>query len=299
MAFAAQIPRVRERPRSRLLRGALYWHLLSLDAPTVAVLWAWSFERAAGVRISVSALAVLGLGTWLIYVADRLLDARASRSPSSFGPELRERHFFHARHCRTLLAVAWPASLALLWLIVLMPAIDRRDDAVLFAVAMLYFGSVHLAVPRARRWFAREIAVGLVFAMATAVPAWSQMPASRMQMAILVLLFAALCCLNTIAIEVWEQPHSPRRFSVSLAAGLLAACAAALAFSRGMHGSADGALLLCAALSAVALYSLDALHRRRSTQDAAPDDAARWLLLLRVAADAALLTPLLAVAPWR
>jgi hypothetical protein len=299
VAFAVQIPRVCERPRSRLLRGALYWHLLSLDAPTVAVLWAWSFERAAGTRISLSALAVLGLGTWLIYVADRLLDARPARSQSAPQTELRERHFFHARHRRTLLAVAWPAAAALLWLIARMPAIDRRDDAILFAVAMLYFGSVHLAMPRTRRWFTREVMVGLVFALATAVPAWSQALGSRTRMAFLVLLFAALCCLNTIAIEVWEQAGRARRFSVSLAAGTLAACAAALTVWTGAQALAASALILCAGLSAVVLLLLDYIHRRRSTDETAPDDAARWLLLVRVAADAALLTPLLFVVPWR
>lgn len=297
MALAVQVPRVRERPRSRLLRGALYWHLLSLDAPTVAVLWAWSFERATGVRPSVSALAVLGLGTWLIYVADRLLDARSAESASGVRRPLRERHFFHARHRRMLLAAALPAVAALLWLISRMPAMDRRDDAVLFSIAMLYFGSVHLVAPRRRRWFAREIAVGVVFALATAVPAWSQAP--RTQMALLVLLFAGLCCLNTIGIEVWEQSGGDRRFPVPLAACVLGLGACALAVSPGVRDSANGTLLLCAGLSAMMLFSLDALHRRRSSQAAAPDDSAAWLLLVRVAADAALLTPLLLVVAWR
>lgn len=296
MAFAVQVPTVCERPRSRLLRIALYWHLLSLDAPTVAVLWAWSFEHAAGVHTSASAIAVLGLGTWLIYVADRLLDARPLRTRSQ--ARLRERHFFHARHCRTLLALAWPVVVALLWLIVRMPSADRRDDALLFAVAILYFGSVHLAAPRARRGFAREVMVGVVFALATAIPAWSQTQESRAQMALLVVLFAALCCLNTIAIEVWEQPENARRFSVSMTAGLLALCAATLGLSPEMRDAA-GSLMLCAGLSAMALFCLDALHRRRSSSNPAPDDSTRWLLLVRVAADAALLTPLLLVVPWR
>jgi hypothetical protein len=299
VAFAVQVPRVRERPRSRLLRGALYWHLISLDAPTVAVLWAWSFERAVGTHSDLSALAVLGLGTWLIYVADRLLDARPARDAAAFPAKLRERHFFHARHRRALLAVAFPTVLALLWLISRMPAIDRRDDTVLFAVAMLYFLSVHLAVSRTRRWFAREVMVGLVFALATAIPAWSQALGSHAQMALLVLLFAALCCLNTIAIEVWEQEGNARRFSVSLAAGLLALSANALAFSPRMRVSAGGALVFCAGLSAMVLFGLDALHRRRSGRYAAPDEASRWLLVVRVAADAALLTPLLFVVSWR
>ena len=297
MALAVQVPRVRERPRSRLLRGAVYWHLLSLDAPTVAVLWAWSFERAAQARVSASALAVLGVGTWLIYVADRLLDARPGRR--ALQTELRERHFFHARHRLLLLAVALPAAAALLWLIVHMPAIDRRDDASLFAVAMLYFGFVHLALPRTRRWFAREATVGVVFALATAVPAWAQAQGSRAIMVLLVTGFAALCCLNTIAIEVWEKRDARSGFSVAAAAAALACCAAGLTLARGLQNSMGVALVLSTGLSATILFWLDVLHRRRLHRKAAPEDAARWLLLVRVAADAALLTPLLIVLPWR
>lgn len=295
MAFAVQVPGVSERPRSRLLRSALYWHLLSLDAPTVAVLWAWSFERAIDRPISISALAVLGLGTWLIYVADRLLDARPPRSACK---ELRERHFFHARHRPALLAVVWPATAGLLCLIVRMPAGDRRDDAVVFAVAMLYFAGIHLVFPRARKWFAREIIVGVVFALATAVPAWSQGLRSRPQLALLVPLFAALCCLNTIAIEVWEQ-DGKRRVSVSLASAALAVSAALLALWTGRQDPTLLPLLVCAGFSAMLLFCLDHLHQRRSAGEAAPDDRAAWLLFVRVAADAALLTPLLFVVPWR
>ncbi|MGC2300913.1 MAG: hypothetical protein WA476_19055, partial [Acidobacteriaceae bacterium] len=77
MALVAPLPTVVEHSRSRRWVVPVHWHLLSLDAPTVAVLWAWSFARAADVHPSGSALAVLGIGTWLIYVADRLLDARS------------------------------------------------------------------------------------------------------------------------------------------------------------------------------------------------------------------------------
>jgi hypothetical protein len=296
VAVAVEVPHVCARPRSRLLQSALYWHLLSLDAPTIAVLWAWSFERAVGGLSSVRALAVLGLGTWLIYVADRLLDARPGRSISD--KELRERHFFHARHRATLLTVVWPVAAALLWLIARMPAIDRREDAILFAVAMLYFASVHLVFPRGRRWFARELMVGIVFALATAVPAWSQAQGSRPRMTLLVLLFAGLCCLNTIAIEVWEQDDG-RRFSISLASVALILCSLALMLHTGRHESDFTPVALCTSLSAMLLLLLDSLHKQRSRGRKVPGDTLNWLLLVRVAADAALLTPLLFVVPWR
>ena len=43
---------------------------------------------------------------------------------------------------------------------------------------------------------------------------------------------------------------------------------------------------------------LDHLHRRSSLRRNDPESHARFLLVLRVAADAALLTPLLFVLPW-
>ena len=60
----------------RLVSTSLrYWHLLSLDAPTVAGLWCWAFGRAVRLHLSPRLPVALALGTWLFYVADRLLDA--------------------------------------------------------------------------------------------------------------------------------------------------------------------------------------------------------------------------------
>ena len=82
--------------------GALAWHLLSLDAPTVAVIWALLLARVAGVRPAPAGLSVLGVGTWLVYVADRTLDGLAGRETT----RLRERHLFYARRRRVMLLAA-------------------------------------------------------------------------------------------------------------------------------------------------------------------------------------------------
>ena len=69
---------------------AVHWHLLSLDAPTVAALWCWSFARVAHIDLPGEAPLLLALGTWLVYVADRILDGldRAKHA------HMRERHHF-------------------------------------------------------------------------------------------------------------------------------------------------------------------------------------------------------------
>lgn len=291
MAIAAPLPTVVARKRSGLWGVPVYWHLCSLDAPTVAVLWAWCLARALELRVSLISIAVLGIGTWLIYVADRLLDAH---SPSH--PALRERHFFHARHRSALLQIAAVAGSLLLGLICIMPTAARRDDALLFAFAMLYFASVHLPRLRVRRWFPREVAVGILFALATAVPAWATDASARAQLAEPVLLFAALCTLNCIAIETWERPAiSTTSITVSAFALCLSAAALALALSQQRR---ESGIYTSTLASALLLFALHRLHRRFVHPKSNPENRMHFLLLLRVAADAVLLTPVLFVLPW-
>jgi hypothetical protein len=294
VALASQPISLPARKTSRLLTPAKYWHLLSLDAPTVAALWAWSLARALDRTVPPAALAILFAGTWLLYVADRILDGLHQPAP-----RLRERHFFYIRNRAAAIAAAIPVAALLTWLIIarMLPA-ARLADLVIFAIACAYFALVHLprhTLCRAiERWFPKELIVALVFASATAVPAFARIPlhltSGKSTLAILALLFAALCWLNCIAIEKWElNPASPpatnnvarcaqqhlRAVSVALVSTAL--CAGAF-FLHGANTPA-AALSLAAAVSATLLLLLDR-H---------PLSALR----LRIAADAALLTPLL------
>lgn len=271
----------------------LLWHLLSLDAPTVAVVWAWGLARAANARPAWGAIAVLGIGTWMVYVADRLLDVRSGAARS----DLRERHFFHARYRRGLLWGCAAALAPLLWLIAYgMKATARREDAAVFAISLLYFTPVHLPIASlpARLRFPRELVVGLLFAAAAAVPAWSRSRPPHMELAALTLLFAALGWLNCAAIHLWERggtdgPPGERHPLVPALAGSVAAAAIGLMLVEGHKygaGSTGGGLLAAAALVSAGLLLL--LDRLRLRAAGAPSR-----LALRVAADAALLTPLL------
>ncbi|HEX3435703.1 MAG TPA: hypothetical protein VHT24_02975 [Pseudacidobacterium sp.] len=91
MPVATSSPSEITRNTSFLAGAAVYWHLLSLDAPTVAALWSWSFARAAHVELPILAPLLLAAGTWLVYVADRILDG-ASRAKYD-GLQLRH-HFY-------------------------------------------------------------------------------------------------------------------------------------------------------------------------------------------------------------
>lgn len=287
----ASVPRAGEKQRSLLVGIPVYWHLLSLDAPTIAVLWAWTFARAVGADISWSPLAVLGIGTWLIYVGDRLLDG----IPGAPRPDLRERHLFHARHRRPLLAAALLAAAALVWMVIArMPAAARRDDACVFAVALVYFAAVHL--PSRRLRFPRELVVGIVFACACAVPAWSVAGYAHPDLAVLAALFAALCWINCAAIHVWENSTPPRRSLVSLRALLLALAAAALALAA-IHNPGELRVAVALFSAALLLFALDR-DFRRSMKQRRPGGTLSPLAL-RILADATLLTPALLLLPWR
>src|SRR5437868_7025790 len=81
-----------QRSAAGLLRG---WHLLSLDAPTVAVTWCAAFLSVVGVPLTRPSarwpIVFLSLATWLCYIGDRIQDARSCLD----GSELRARHRFY------------------------------------------------------------------------------------------------------------------------------------------------------------------------------------------------------------
>jgi hypothetical protein len=96
------------------------WHLLSLDAPTVAALWTWFIARAAGIHLPAASPIAMALAVWIVYAADRLLDAdRADSAP--LRAELEARHRFHHRHGR---AFAVGIAAAVIALGALLPMLD-------------------------------------------------------------------------------------------------------------------------------------------------------------------------------
>ncbi len=264
------------RPLYTLLK---YWHLLSLDAPTVAALWCWAFGRAARLRLPAWMPVALALGTWLFYVADRLLDARLSPDAA-----LQERHHFHYRHRRRFLAVAVPVGITLCVAIAHMPRSLLHAYCVLGALSLLYLGLVHLptrAHGATLPWFPKELAVALLFAAASAMPAWDEarrlaagMPRHH-PLLLLCPLFAVLCWLNCVAIEDWERRRGSSRIRqlALLAIALCGLCFLALANHPARW------LAAFAALSAALFLVLD--RSRLSAADR------------RIAADLILLTPLL------
>ena len=265
------------------------WHLTSLDAPTVAVTWLLAFAWMAHIALPLWLPTVLALAGWSFYIADRLLDARASlaakpnsRFPSSSLSQLRPRHYFHWRHRRFFLPIAVVAAVTATGLVLhSMPTAARARNSMLALAAMAYFTSVHsprrLRPPHLR--LPKELLVGILFTLSCTLPVWTR-AAHRELLAAPILVYAALAWLNCLAIETWESAHRSPSFIFRGTLTLAAVSFASAAAFIGLSQSRLALLLLAAAVSSTLLALLDR-HRDKF----APTT-------LRAAADLVLLTPL-------
>jgi hypothetical protein len=260
------------------------WHLTSLDAPTVAVVWTLSFAWAAHIHLPLWLPAVLALAAWSAYIGDRLLDARNARGP------LRARHHFHWRHRRIFFPIALAAAVAGLSLVLhSMPVAARERNSFLAAAALAYFISVHspwrVSSSKLRFRIPKELLVGVLFTLACAVPTWARIPGQRLSLLLPVLTFTALAWLNCHAIETWESQARGKSITVFRLAITLTAVAALFAVIAIVHNPVSNprqaALLTAAAISAALLAFLD--RRRHALMPIALRAAADFVLLVPVA----------------
>jgi hypothetical protein len=102
-------------PETVLAKKTPWWlwaHVLSLEAPLVAVLWQHALAHSHGLRLSPMLDLGLALACWVIYVIDRTLDTFSADKA-----DLSLRHVFYRRHRRVLLLGVIPAaSLVLAWM---------------------------------------------------------------------------------------------------------------------------------------------------------------------------------------
>ena len=267
------------------------WHLLSLDAPTVAALWTYFIARCCHVSLPWTAAAAMFLAVWMLYATDRLLDARHGNTS-----ELEERHRFHHLHKRGFLSGIVCASVALACLLPRVEPTALRLYALLASLLFAYFFLIHIYPSNASpaqnlRRLPKELAVGVFFPAAIFIPTVARAPQLRLPLLPVAVLFAAVCTLNCLYLYAWEHPgshssaHWTTRFAtrnLPLLTILTLLCAAiSMIVSRFFAGAPNAPLSLACDLSATVLLGLH-FQRKRFTP-----------IHLRAAADLALLTPLL------
>jgi hypothetical protein len=295
-SIAAQVTRTR-----KFSNPIVGWHLLSLDAPTVAMLWSWFIARSSGIRLPFVAILAMGVAVWMLYAADRLLDARSLTSSAFAVPasarsgELEARHHFHRHHQQAFRAGLALASLVLACLVPQLAEQSIRLYAILGAPLLAYFILIHSSSSRPANLRSprvpKEIAVGIFFSAAAFIPTVARNPALRAPLLPIAALLGIVCSLNCLFIYAWEhpagtadppsEPHPATRFSLRF---LPALTALAILACLGLAISDSAAPWPLPAAIAAAAASLLLLHRNRHQLSS---------LVLRAAADLCLLTPLL------
>ena len=269
-------------PQGRIFEAARplrLWHLLSLDAPTVAVVWSLGFANAARVPLPIWVPVLLALVTWAVYISDRLLDARSAfRSEQT--QHLRPRHHYHWQHRRIFLALAVVDASIAAWIVVsFMPSGARERNMLLALASAIYFSSVHSPTGR-RRLLPKELLVAVLFTLGCALPVIGRSTISPAFVAACVF-FAGLAWLNCHAIERWESiGRSCSAPQIRFAASLLTASGVLGAITLFVVDSRASALIGAGAASAALLALLDVLRGHMTP------------LTLRSVADLVLLTPL-------
>ncbi len=294
--------RVHPGPASLLSPSLLErWHLLSLDAPTVAAVWTGFLAWCAGVHLPSSDLVAMFLAVWILYAADRLLDARPFFA-APLGPELRARHRFHHRHRAGFLTAIVALCVPLLLLLHNTADTVLRLHVLLAVLLGAWLLLVHgrSEVSGEAHPLPKELAVGLFFAAAVCIPTIGRAPAVRPALLPAAVLFAFLCSLNCLFLYAWEHPHGHAQghrttlWAVRHLSQLAIACLGLslglgledLALRTVIHPERPAALPHAGALSvafSLASALLLLLHARRTTL---PELTARAL------ADLVLLTPL-------
>jgi hypothetical protein len=263
-------------------------NLLSLDAPLVAVAWLYIFAKTWRADYHPwEAYVSLGLVVWVIYVADRLLDASILGTGSG---KLGARHEFHLRHRRFFTIGAGLAALTALILVVSYMSYAIYHYILIGGVVVAgFFGLSMLSSQDSEEIpHAKNILAGTGFAFGTAMMAHVYLP----ELGIYRLLgsreficFGVLCILNISAIDLWE--HASRASDVETKASdelaltlpLTLLGGAALVFAVLDHEMATRPFFY-AILTGAALLQILNRTRARFSMDA-----------LRVLADVAMLLP--------
>ena len=260
---------------ARITSPLALWHLLSLDAPTVATLWTCFIARATHTQLSPELPIAMFLAVWLLYAADRLLDTRHLDSPGHAytATELEARHLFHFRHRRAFLA-AMP--LAALTLTALLPNL-LTTTMHLYVIEGVLLAGWFLLVHTTRSPLPKEFVVGLYFAAATFTPTLVRRPSAPAALLFHAALFAGLCTINCLFIHAWQSGIADSYPPLTTAGA--AVCLLSIATAIGSPSSV--AISAACGLAAASLLLLHRLRQRLSRTH------------LRAAADLALVTPAL------
>jgi hypothetical protein len=239
----------------------LWMHLLSLDAPLIALIWQDFLARCYSTPLTIAGRCVLGLTVWVIYIADRMLDVRG---PST-GNEPRHHRFYRA-HRRTFVLLL--TTLVVINILVIVEWLRPQvfiHGLVVAGLSLAYLAAFTGAGSRRTIW--KKSAAAMLFSAGVCVVASTS---NAHPIVLPWFSFAVLLGGNLALIELWKRCRTTSwaRYAMPVFALLCAA------FGRSPW-------YIAVALSAVALAAVSRCESK------VPPEARRVL------ADLALFTPLL------
>ncbi|MEY2573260.1 MAG: hypothetical protein QOJ87_1473 [Verrucomicrobiota bacterium] len=207
---ALRRPRI---PRPRDAVPTVWLNLVCLDAPLVAIVWLWLFARTFQVLFQIGNGLALFLTAWLIYLADRFADS------STLKPDLPRslRQDFCLQHRElwiVMIALVAGFDAYVIWRTTALQTF--LAGAVVGLVAVIYLVLNHPLGLVWRSLPAKELAIGVLFALGTIVALLPGIPTTG-SFGIAILTFAALCSLNCASIAAWERELDRAQRKVSLA----------------------------------------------------------------------------------
>jgi hypothetical protein len=252
------------RPRTAQRAVPTIWlNLVCLDAPLVAIAWLWLFARTFQVPFQIGNGLALFLTAWLTYLSDRLADA------STLKPDLPRslRQDFCLQHRElwiVMIALVAGFDAYAIWQTTALQTF--LAGAVVGLVAVIYLVVNHPLGLVWRSLPAKELAIGILFAVGTIVALLPSLPLTP-GFLFAALAFAGLCSLNCVSIACWERELDRAQRKVSLAtrhpsiarqAGRICAGLAWVCLGLGVYSTTTRAFFLCASASALLLAWLDA-----------------------------------------
>ena len=261
-------------------------NLLSLDAPIVAVAWAWMFAQTWRVQwINQNVYYLLPGIVWIIYVFDRFLDNKVSSGQRALKSS---RHAFHAKHSRVMQLVAFAVAGFCLALTFQLPlAIFAHAIPVLLMVGIYFFFAIFSETDSHQPQLFKNMIAGYTFSYGVALGSFFFRPSTDWFELIFTqehLLFGLLCTCNITAIDIWEASRASNEkevkgvygFSLTVPLLILVMLSLTLAFIGEIHARP----FFLAIMVAAGLLQLINKNRSRFSLNA-----------LRTMADLALIVP--------
>jgi hypothetical protein len=186
----------------------LWPHILSLEAPAVAILWLAALARINDFRLMPGVLSGLGLAVWLIYLADRVLDT-VGVPPQQLSP----RHGFYRRFRWPLVMGVMPlAAGVLIWLALWVVPVGLLAHSLAQVLPIaLYLVLYSVTSRRTRRWLIQAGVLALLFILMT-------LP---LPMAVMLPVSLLIAGATIIAFHLNWDEHVSHFFRKEVAAGLL------------------------------------------------------------------------------